>query len=71
MVVSYFGVTFVHLLLGDGRQGSPGQLHSADNGLKTLKGERRTVVVHLDYPASKTEKIQGLKEKIHSRNATF
>lgn len=53
MVVSYFGATFVHLLLGDRRKRSPRQLQSAHNGLKALKGQRRTVVVHLYYPAVK------------------
>lgn len=65
MVVSYFGVTFVHLLLGDGRQGSPGQLQSAHNGLKTLKGQWRTVVVHLDYPGS--NKKRHKVKQIYSR----
>lgn len=59
MVVSYFGVTFVHLLLSDGRQRSPRQLQSAHNSLKTLKCQRRTVVVHLYYPVA-TEKEENL-----------
>lgn len=52
MVVGYFSATFVHLLLGDGWQWSPGQLQSAHNGLKPLEGQRRTVVVHLYYPGT-------------------
>lgn len=56
MVVGYFSATFVHLLLSDGEQRSLGQLQSAHNGLKPLKGQRRIVVVHLYYPVTNREK---------------
>ena len=58
MVVAYFSATFVHLLLGDCGQRSPRQLQPAHNGLKALEGQRRTVVVHLDYPANDTENME-------------
>lgn len=51
MVFGDFAEASVHLLLADGSQRSPRQLQSAHNGLKALKGQRRVVVVHLDYPA--------------------
>lgn len=56
MVISYFSATIFHLLLGDGKQRSPGQFQSAHNGLKPLEGQRRTVVVRLYYPVTDTEK---------------
>lgn len=61
MVVCYSSATFVDLLLADGRQGSPGQLQSAHNGLKALEGQRGTVVVHLYYPENNQgkTKVQG------------
>lgn len=58
MVVGYVSATFVHLLLGDGSQRSPGQLESTHDGLKPLKGQRRTVVVHLYYPVINTQKAE-------------
>lgn len=62
MVISYFSATFIHLLLADGWQGSPWQLQSAHNGLKALKGQRRAVVVHLQYPeTSSTYNRRGKK----------
>lgn len=58
MVVGYVGAAFVHLLLGDGGQRSPGQLQSAHDGLKPLKGQRGAVVVHLYYPVINTQKAE-------------
>lgn len=54
MVVSDPHAAAVHLLWRDGGQRLPGKLQSTHDGLETLEGQRRTIVVQLDDPVSET-----------------